>query len=255
MRARNIKPGFFQNEDLAALPPLVRILFAGLWCVADRAGRLEYRPKRIKAAVLPYDELDVEDGIRRLCDAGFVRLYAIGSTEFVEVIEFAKHQHPHHREASSLIPAPDKPRASPGRSREKARSSPSDSLIPDSLIPDSGFLEAKDQKQSPASRKRDAGSLPEWLPAEAWIRWDDFRRRGKRWTDDAQRLSLRTLDKLRKRGFDPVAIIDQSIERGWSGLFEIKGDGYAGNGNQGGVAGRVVATVRRNAQAVAGTSR
>ena len=47
-RARNIKPGFFLNEELGVLPPLVRILFAGLWCIADRDGRLEDRPKRIK---------------------------------------------------------------------------------------------------------------------------------------------------------------------------------------------------------------
>ena len=51
MRARNLKPGFFQNEYLADLPPLARILFCGLWCSADRNGRLEYRPKKIKAEI------------------------------------------------------------------------------------------------------------------------------------------------------------------------------------------------------------
>lgn len=48
--ARNIKPGFFTNDVLAACDQLARLLFAGLWTVADRAGRLEDRPKRIKAA-------------------------------------------------------------------------------------------------------------------------------------------------------------------------------------------------------------
>jgi len=46
-RSRNIKPGFFRNEMLAECSPLARLLFAGLWCLADRFGRLEDRPKRI----------------------------------------------------------------------------------------------------------------------------------------------------------------------------------------------------------------
>ena len=59
MRARNLKPGFFQNEYLADLPMAARLLFQGLWCSADRNGRLEYQPKKLKAEILPYDEVDV----------------------------------------------------------------------------------------------------------------------------------------------------------------------------------------------------
>ena len=59
-RMRTIKPGFFTNDVLAEVEPLGRILFAGLWTVADRAGRLEERPKKLKAELLPYDDCDVE---------------------------------------------------------------------------------------------------------------------------------------------------------------------------------------------------
>ena len=45
MRARNIKPGFFKNDALAELDFAGRLLFIGLWGIADRAGRLEDRPK------------------------------------------------------------------------------------------------------------------------------------------------------------------------------------------------------------------
>ena len=62
-RSRNIKPGFFLNDDLAECEPLARLLFAGLWCIADREGRLEDRPKRIKIEVLPYDNCDVNISI------------------------------------------------------------------------------------------------------------------------------------------------------------------------------------------------
>jgi len=34
---------------------LARLLYPGLWMLADREGRLEDRPLRIKAEILPYD--------------------------------------------------------------------------------------------------------------------------------------------------------------------------------------------------------
>ena len=59
MRTRDIKPGFYFNEDLAECSCWARLIFPGLWMLADREGRLEYRPKRIKAQLLPYDGEDM----------------------------------------------------------------------------------------------------------------------------------------------------------------------------------------------------
>ena len=60
-RARNIKPGFFRNADLAELPIEARLLFIGLWTIADREGRMEDRPKQIKMELFPADSLDCDD--------------------------------------------------------------------------------------------------------------------------------------------------------------------------------------------------
>jgi hypothetical protein len=70
MRARNIKPGFFKNEDLADCDLSARLLFIGLWCLADREGRLEYRARKIKAEVFPYENISVEKLIKQLSDKG-----------------------------------------------------------------------------------------------------------------------------------------------------------------------------------------
>ena len=56
-RTRNIKPAFFDNDILGGLDPLTRLLFIGLWCIADREGRLEDRPLRIKKTLLGYGSL------------------------------------------------------------------------------------------------------------------------------------------------------------------------------------------------------
>lgn len=106
MRARTIKPGFFKNEQLAELPMAARLLFAGLWCLADREGRLEDRPRRIKAELFPYDDLDVEPLLQALADHGFIVRYSVDGARYIQVTNFTKHQSPHPREAASEIPPP-----------------------------------------------------------------------------------------------------------------------------------------------------
>ena len=103
-----LKPGFFLNEELAKLDPLVRILFQGLWCIADREGRLEDRPPRIKAAVLPYDELDTDKALTQLASRGFITRYECDGKRYIEIPAFLDHQTPHSRETAGKIPSPDK---------------------------------------------------------------------------------------------------------------------------------------------------
>jgi cytoskeletal protein RodZ len=118
---------------------LARILFAGLWCQADRAGRLEDRPKRIQAKVLPYDDCDCDKLLSELESRGFIVRYVVESVSYIAVSEFSKHQNPHVKEAPSTIPAPCKSGARTVKGKTENRSSPSDSfnLIPDSLNTDS----------------------------------------------------------------------------------------------------------------------
>lgn len=105
-RARNLKPGFFKNEQLADLGPEGMCLFAGLWTLADRAGRLEDRPRRIKAEVFPYFEVDVDAGLAALQERGFVVRYQVDGERYLQITNFEKHQAPHYKEALSVIPAP-----------------------------------------------------------------------------------------------------------------------------------------------------
>lgn len=112
-RARNLKPSFFTNDTLGELPPLARLLFQGLWCHADRAGRLEDRPRKLKAEILPYDDCDVEELLSALHAADFIFRYTIGECSYIQIVKFSKHQNPHQREPASTIPAPVLPGADP----------------------------------------------------------------------------------------------------------------------------------------------
>lgn len=106
-RSRNIKPGFFKNEELAECDPLARILFAGLWTIADRDGRLEDRPKRIKAEILPYDNVDADVLLCQLQRFGFIVRYVAAGQGYIAIPTFTKNQQPHVNEAPSTIPPPD----------------------------------------------------------------------------------------------------------------------------------------------------
>lgn len=108
-RTRSIKPGFFDNDILGDLPPLTRLLFIGLWCIADREGRLEDRPKRIKKALLGYDDVDtdaVDEMLAALHSAGFIYRYRIQGEEYIQIVNFSKHQNPHVKEKPSEILPP-----------------------------------------------------------------------------------------------------------------------------------------------------
>jgi hypothetical protein len=132
-RARNIKPGLFKNEILGVADPLYTILFEGLWVLADREGRLEDRPLRIKAEILPYREgVDVEGMLTWLAQKGFIARYTAEGKSCIQILEFVKHQNPHKNESESELPAyaPENHSVS---SDSESLSSDSLNLIPDSL--------------------------------------------------------------------------------------------------------------------------
>ena len=104
---RTIKPGFFTNEELTELEPLARLLFAGLWCWADREGRLEDRPRRLRIEILPYDDCDADALLDQLAGRGLIVRYAADRTRYIQVVNFVKHQNPHYKEVASTIPPPD----------------------------------------------------------------------------------------------------------------------------------------------------
>jgi hypothetical protein len=186
-RARNIKPGFFTHDGLADLEPLARLLFIGLWTVADRAGRIEDRPKRIRAEVMPYDECDVDAMLTALHNAGFILRYRVGDVAAIQIVKWDKHQNPHMKESDSTIPAPDMNGADRVQTPVKANVPEQPSTASARLIPDSGFPlpdspisvpggtggASKPARRPPAIRK------PDDVTERTWMDWQQLRRAKK----------------------------------------------------------------------------
>jgi len=81
-------------------------LFIGLWGLADRKGRLEDRPKRIKIEIFPYRDLPLFNGyLTELQRLGFIDRYEVDGLPIIQVINFTKHQSPHKTEKDSILPS------------------------------------------------------------------------------------------------------------------------------------------------------
>lgn len=68
-------------------------------------------------------------------------------------------------------------------------------------------------------------TLPPWMPAETWKAFKEHRRMLKSpMSQKAEQLILRKLHAFMDAGQNPEEIINQSIERGWKGVFPLNGD-------------------------------
>ena len=110
-RIRTVKPELFKHEVLfdleieTQLP--IRLAWIGLFTIADREGRFKWRPRAIKAEIMPYDDVEFEEILLALVAAGFINRYMVGDTEYAEIPTFGDHQVINARESQSNLPSPD----------------------------------------------------------------------------------------------------------------------------------------------------
>lgn len=249
MRARNIKPGFFVNSQLAKCEAFARLLFTGLWCAADRDGKLKDDPLGIKMKILPADNVDCDSLLQQLHDSGLIVRYEVNGEKYILIKEFSRHQKPHAKEVASTIPSPEEndkpqPRYDPVITKEEVKHilgngefalNPESLLLnPSSLNPECGILNPE------CSTTVENGArefvLPDWVPKEPWDAFMETRKGLKaRNTSRALNSLVKELEKLRERGHDPTEVIDQSIRNSWKDVFEIRNKHNAntsGNSNK-----------------------
>jgi hypothetical protein len=220
-RARSIKPGFYKNEDLAECSVWARLIFPGLWMLADREGRLEDRPKRIKSELLSYDSQEMEPLLDELQRRGFLVRYRNEDGRFIQILKFATHQAPHYSEKPSVIKPPEFQESplhdedeKPGAFPDDSRSTPGEEqpsrgghnpLTPDSglLTPDSGLLTAFEDA-GPAQTlplsppeflgEKNESEIPKRARVQLAIAWE----LPERWGNDAEALGFKPAEILRE---------------------------------------------------------
>lgn len=240
-RARNIKPSLFKNELLGVADPLLSLLFVSLWTLADKRGRLEDRPLRIKAETFPYREnIDINGYLTELQRLGFICRYTVDGKAFIQVENFEKHQAPHKTEKESEIPPPPKSEEKiqtnsdsccltvkpPLNDGEETEPLPPDSLIPDSSNTDSGFIdppaEPEPQAAEPKKIKLDYSCWPEMPRSDLFADWKAIRKQKRApVTQNAINLIGNELHKAAKAGFSVDQCFEACIRYNWQG-FELE---------------------------------
>jgi hypothetical protein len=210
-RIRSIKPAFFMSETVGAVSFGARLLFIGLWTLADREGRLVWKPKEVRAQVFPHDvDLQLAPLAEELVCERHIRFYQDDEHTYVCIPEFKKHQRPHVKEPASTLPPwpegddrgwlPWRPSGPTTPRRDAPGPAPAETgEFPSRTAGREGKGREQIQEQEPASRPEaaaprgprpydrrhsthafgfcDWACLPEFLVAEFanLARWDDAR--------------------------------------------------------------------------------
>lgn len=108
-RIRSIKPDFWTDEKVVELSAFARLLFIGLWNFADDDGRMQYSPKKIKMQIFPADTLDISELFGEIRRESLINIYVVDDIEYLEIVNFSKHQKIDKRTPSKLPKNPNRP--------------------------------------------------------------------------------------------------------------------------------------------------
>lgn len=95
MRIRTIKPEFWQSEKMAKASRQARMLFVGLWSMADDSGRTRAASRLLASTLFPYDTdaPDLIDGwLAELSAIGAIRLYVVDECHYLDIPKWRSHQ-------------------------------------------------------------------------------------------------------------------------------------------------------------------
>jgi hypothetical protein len=196
-RIRTIKPEFWTDEKVVALPALARLLFIGMWNFVDDEGRAEFSPLRLKMQILPADDADISELIGAIRREGLIEVYVVEDKEYFQVKGFDKHQKIDARRKSKYPPAPicaELRRTAPTegikeRDQGKESNSPNGECRPgddadlafdayNSVAEEAGWPVAqafhKQRKAKLRARLKDCGGLEGWRGAMARARASPF---------------------------------------------------------------------------------
>jgi hypothetical protein len=110
-RKRMIDPGFWEDEHLGECTRDARLLFVGLWCLADDTGRVNVNPTGLRRALFGFDRRLKDDTIqswlRELEAINSIALYSDGKHDLAWIRNFQKYQYLKTPLTSKYPPHPD----------------------------------------------------------------------------------------------------------------------------------------------------
>jgi len=145
MRIRTIKPDFWEDEGLAELDLVTRLIYVALWNESDDEGRLRGSPRYLRARLFPYDEeLDMGLHLSSLKATGRLREYSCRGQTYLFLPNFNRHQRI-SKPSKSRLPNP-----------EEYQEVPTHSDTPTGKVEEEGQWERERERE----RERECGASP-----------------------------------------------------------------------------------------------
>jgi hypothetical protein len=194
-RIRSIKPEFPQSETVGRLSRDARLLFIQLWTIVDDEGRSRAASRMLASLLYPYDDDApklMSKWLAELEHGGCIRRYEVDGSQYLEIINWLKHQ---------KIDKPSKSRLPPFVEGSESPREPSRTLATD-LGPRS-----MDQDLGEDQVSRAVALASDWPPDWFEKFWSQYPKRVEK------KKTQTILDRLRRGGGLPWATLNAGVMR------------------------------------------
>ena len=215
MPSRLIKDSIHTSESVNAMTDFQFRLWVSLITYVDDYGRGDARPEVIKGTCFPFRERltkkEINDALAGLAGIGCVGLYEVDGKPFLYFPNWEKHQTIRNKRSKFPEP-PQRLQADENSCMQMQTNSPV-------IQSESESISESISESNKGADRADVSPLDEAMGKFARHR----KAMRKPLTPEARELTLKELEKLAP-GDEAmqIAIINQSIQRGWQGVFPLK---------------------------------
>lgn len=221
MPNRILKESIRTSDSINELSWFEEVLFYRLIVSCDDYGRFDGRLAIIKGTCFPLKNVtnkNIEDALNKLVSVGLVRHYIVEEKPYLQLPAWQSHQN--IRAKKSRYPGPeDGEKITPDGIYKHLHT---DANICNHMQANVPVIQSNTNPNQNTESKSYTGDARLDAAFEEYIR---FRKLTKKpMTDRAIQLALSKLQKISSDVDEQIAILNQSIMNGWSGLYPIKQD-------------------------------
>ena len=219
-RIRTIKPEFWEDEKIGRLPIPCRLFFIGCWNFADDFGCIKGNAALLKSQIFPYDEnlrvSEVKKWIDALVDARMLIPIIHAEESYYYIRTFRSHQIIDKRYDKSYI----------GKEiiTDLINNALREHHVDTTLTHSEHHVDTQEEKEKEKEKEKVIlKTIPDFIDKDLFNDFLEMRKKKRvPLTDKALKLLINRLTEFHNSGQNVSKIIENSIMRGWTGVFEEK---------------------------------
>jgi hypothetical protein len=236
----------FNGSRIAACSVKAQLYYPRLLLAANGFGRIEVDPARIIAVAfrtffpnIPTEQ-EIADVLAEYSQNHLLFLYSSGGQLWGQ-FDIPENLLPRKKTAADQrSPEPDAKKLSAWRSDYQRIKSGKSKVVNklrllafdgEPIPTNSDQVQKRSDQERPVvvvevvgvdEEKQKVATLPDWLPVEPWEAFVEMRKKIKApLTEYAKKQCFKQLEMLRTRGHPPELVLNQSVMKGWRGVFEL----------------------------------